>query len=106
MRKVILFGLLLLCLVAYLVFALPDVSSLKKENPQITALMRQRESEAKAAGKNVRRYQRWVSNGAISSSLKTAVIQGAEYHLFLRTPPPVGVLLCLLRARSHGKVTI
>jgi monofunctional biosynthetic peptidoglycan transglycosylase len=77
MKKLLLaFGILLFCLVAYQFAILPDVSILKRENPQLTALMRQREREA--GGKKVRRYQIWVPQSAISSHLKTAVLIGED----------------------------
>ncbi|HET6962709.1 MAG TPA: monofunctional biosynthetic peptidoglycan transglycosylase, partial [Terriglobia bacterium] len=53
-------GVLLVCFVLCEYLTLPDVSSLKKENPQMTALMSQREREAKAAGTKARRYQLWI----------------------------------------------
>jgi len=77
MKKFLLvFGSLLLGLVAYQFATLPDVSNLKKENPQVTALMRQREREA--GGKKIPRYQIWVPQSAISSHLKTAVLIGED----------------------------
>jgi len=71
-------GVLLLCFVAYEYLNLPDVSALKKENPQMTALMRQREQEARAAGKKVRRSQRWTGYAAISPRLRSAVLIGED----------------------------
>ena len=40
-------GVLLVCFVAFEYLTLPDVSPLKKTNPEVTALMRQREQEAR-----------------------------------------------------------
>ncbi len=57
-------------------------SFLKKESPKITALMQQREKEARAAGKRVRRYQVWVPYSAISDYLKTAVLIGEDGAFF------------------------
>jgi len=71
-------GVLLICLVAYEYLTLPDVSNLKTENPQITALMRQREQEAQAAGKKARRYQLWTGYAAISARLRSAVLIGED----------------------------
>jgi monofunctional biosynthetic peptidoglycan transglycosylase len=79
MKKFLLaFGTLLLGLVAYQFFSLPDVSNLKKENPRLTALMQQREREAKAKNKKARRHQIWIPQSAISSHLKTAVLIGED----------------------------
>jgi monofunctional glycosyltransferase len=71
-------GVLLVCFVAYEYLTLPDVSPLKKENPQMTALMGQREQEAKAAGKKARRYQVWTGYAAISARLRSAVLIGED----------------------------
>jgi len=71
-------GALLVCFAAYEYLALPDVSNLRKENPQVTALMRQREQEAQAAGKRPRRLQVWTRYGSISPFLKTAVLVGED----------------------------
>jgi hypothetical protein len=52
MKRFFLAFFLFLCvLVAYEYITLPDVSSLTKENPKITALMRQRETEARIKGR-------------------------------------------------------
>jgi monofunctional biosynthetic peptidoglycan transglycosylase len=75
-------GVLLVCFIAYEYLTLPDVSSLKKENPQITALMSQRMQEAKAAGKKPRRYQLWVGYAAISPKLRSAVLIGEDDAFF------------------------
>lgn len=71
-------GVLLVCFVVYEYLTLPDVSPLKKENPQITALMSQRTQEAKAAGKKARRYQLWTGYAAISARLRSAVLIGED----------------------------
>jgi monofunctional glycosyltransferase len=71
-------GVLLVCFAAYEYLTLPDVSHLKKENPQTTALMRQRQQEAQAAGKKARRYQIWVPYAVIPTGLKSAVLVGED----------------------------
>ena len=71
-------GVLLVCLVAYQYLTLPNVSSLRKENAQITALMRQREQEARAAGKKARRSQLWTGYATISARLRSAVLIGED----------------------------
>ncbi len=75
MRKFFLaFGTLLAGFGTYTYFTLPNVANLKKENPQLTALMRQRDDEGRAAGKKVRRSQIWLPYSAIPSHLKSAVL--------------------------------
>ncbi len=79
MKKLLLaFGISIPFLLSYAYFTLPDVSNLRKENPQITALMRQREEESLAAGRKARRYQAWVPSSAISNTLKSAVLIGED----------------------------
>ncbi|MBM3800873.1 MAG: monofunctional biosynthetic peptidoglycan transglycosylase [Acidimicrobiia bacterium] len=67
---------------AYEYQGLPDVSTLKKKNPEVTALMRQREFEAQSAGKKARRHQRWVEYAAISEKLRSAVLIGEDDAFF------------------------
>jgi monofunctional glycosyltransferase len=59
---------------AYIYLTLPDVRPLASRNPTTTAWMEMRAREARAAGRRVRRDQRWVSYSRISQSLKRAVI--------------------------------
>lgn len=70
--------LLVLLFVGYEYFTLPDVSSLKKENPKKTALMRQREREMRSLGKKIRHQQVWVPLSAIPDYLKIAVLIGED----------------------------
>jgi monofunctional glycosyltransferase len=60
--------------VMYAYFTLPDVRPLASSNPPTTAFMDLRDREARAAGREPRREQRWVSNNRISPSLKRAVL--------------------------------
>jgi monofunctional biosynthetic peptidoglycan transglycosylase len=60
--------------VMYAYLTLPDVRSLASSNPPTTAFMDLRDREARAAGKEPRREQRWVSYNRISPSLKRAVL--------------------------------
>ena len=76
------FGVLLAFLLIATYFSLPDVSYLKKENPKITALMQQREAEAKSKGHKARRTHIWVRYDAISSRLKSAVLIGEDDAFF------------------------
>ena len=79
MKRFLLAFFLLPCgLIAYEYLTLPDVSSLKKGNPKITALMSQREAEARAKGKKTTVYQIWVPYAAISNTLKSAVLIGED----------------------------
>ena len=59
---------------AYLYLTLPDVRSLATVNPANTAFMELRAGEAAAAGRPVRRVQRWVPYSRISQSLKRSVL--------------------------------
>jgi monofunctional biosynthetic peptidoglycan transglycosylase len=67
---------------AYVYLTLPDVRPLIKTNPMTTAFMDIRAAEAKAAGKPVRRAQRWVSYERISSHLKRAVLVTEDAAFF------------------------
>jgi len=60
--------------VAFLSFRLPDVKALKRENPENTALMKERADEAVAKGRTFRKEQRWVPLSRISPYLQDAVI--------------------------------
>src|SRR3984893_10618803 len=60
--------------VMYAALTLPDVRPLASSNPTTTAFMDLRDREARAAGKQPRREQRWVSYNRISPSLKRAVL--------------------------------
>jgi monofunctional glycosyltransferase len=60
--------------VAYVYVTLPDVRPLATGNPETTAFMELRASEAAREGRNVRRVQRWVTYSRISPSLKRAVL--------------------------------
>jgi monofunctional biosynthetic peptidoglycan transglycosylase len=60
--------------VAYAYLTLPDVRALSDENPSSTAFIELRANEARAAGKEPRRSQRWVGYEKISPHLKRAVL--------------------------------
>ena len=51
-------------------------------NPDVTALMEQRNAEARDAGKPVRQEQTWVPYNKISSSLIRAVLAGEDSRFF------------------------
>jgi monofunctional biosynthetic peptidoglycan transglycosylase len=83
MKKILLVFLLLLCgLISYEYLTLPDVSKLRKENPRTTALMAQRQAEARAKLKKATVYQIWVPYSAISNTLKSAVLIGEDDAFF------------------------
>src|SRR3984893_8649897 len=60
--------------VMYAALTLPDVRPLASSNPPTTAFMELRDREARAAGKEPRRVQRWLNYERISPSLKRAVL--------------------------------
>jgi monofunctional biosynthetic peptidoglycan transglycosylase len=59
---------------AYIYLTLPDVRGLRTENPQTTAFMELRDREARAAGEQPRRQQRWIPYARISPNLTRAVL--------------------------------
>jgi monofunctional biosynthetic peptidoglycan transglycosylase len=59
---------------AYLYLTLPDVRSLRTNNPATTAFWELRAREAVAKGQQPKRVQRWVSYARISPHLKRAVL--------------------------------
>lgn len=60
--------------VAYAWLTLPDVRPLRTTPPASTAFMDLRAREARAAGKPVRKSQRWINYGRISPTLTRAVL--------------------------------
>ena len=67
----------------YLILALPDVSHLRRARPIPTSLMRQRESEARAAGRRpTPPRQSWVPLRSISPVLIQAVLTGEDANFF------------------------
>ena len=58
----------------YIWLTLPDVRPLRKTVPASTAWMDMRAAQAKEKGKPVRKVQRWVNYGRISSNLTRAVL--------------------------------
>ncbi len=60
--------------IAYIYFSLPDIESLKKQNPKKTAFMKYREREWKRQGKKYRIQQKWVPISQISPYLIKAVL--------------------------------
>jgi monofunctional biosynthetic peptidoglycan transglycosylase len=70
---------------AYVIAGLPSraaVRSLAKRNPDVTGVMRQREAEARAAGRKPRRSQAWVPLGSVSRHLIHAVVAAEDPNFF------------------------
>ena len=85
MKKVLYSSLLITVIVAlgyYFYVALPDVSVLKRRNPQTTALMTLRTEEYKEAGTPRLLRQIWVPYDAISEHLKKAVLVSEDAAFF------------------------
>lgn len=59
---------------AYQWLTVPDVRTLKLQNPESTAFMQLRERQARARGDEPRRVWRWVPYERISQTLKRAVL--------------------------------
>jgi len=58
----------------YLYLTLPDVRTLRTENPKTTAFIELRADEARAAGRAPKRFQVWIPYRRISPNLKRAVL--------------------------------
>ena len=61
---------------------LPDVSELKSRNPASTSLMRQREAEAKKAGRLYASRREWVALETIPALLQRAVLVSEDAAFF------------------------
>lgn len=77
-KKVFLIIFLIIAGVIALQFVYPDISALKKENPDKTSFMKYREDEWAREGKKYRVIQKWVPLGAISPYLIKAVLIGED----------------------------
>ncbi|RKH41847.1 monofunctional biosynthetic peptidoglycan transglycosylase [Corallococcus sp. AB050B] len=70
--------------ISVLTFAgLPDAEALVKENPKTTALIEQRASEAREAGRKPRRKQQWVPLSAVSKPAVDAVLLSEDASFYL-----------------------
>ena len=67
---------------SYAYLTLPDVRPLATVNPKTTAFMELREREAAAAGRPVKRVQRWVPYSRISMNLRRAVLAAEDSAFF------------------------
>jgi len=80
--------ILILCIVlfcvyiGYLWFFPPDFSSLAKENPKFTALMKLRIEQARKKGRNAHPQCIFVPIGAISQNLIDAVLISEDFNFF------------------------
>ncbi|QAT85083.1 monofunctional biosynthetic peptidoglycan transglycosylase [Corallococcus coralloides] len=76
-------GWLMLALWLGVEFArMPDVSSLRTQNPRTTALMAQRAEEALEAGRKPRARQAWVSLGAVAPHAVDAVLISEDARFY------------------------
>src|SRR4030042_444090 len=77
-RHLILTVMMLLCLFIFLEYlSLPtkaELRKIRKENPRVTALMKQRQAEAEKRKKKFYLRQQWVPLSLIHDNLKRAVI--------------------------------
>ena len=79
--KIILLSLVALAVV-YHGWVLGRVFWYRSHNPDVTALMAQRMSEARAAGEEPKRLQTWVPYDRISPNLVRAVLAGEDSRFF------------------------
>jgi monofunctional glycosyltransferase len=77
-------GLILLfaCIIGIISITLPDVSRLKDEAPQVTAMMQYREAQYKEKGRRLGRRYIWVPGKRISSYLRDAVLISEDDKFF------------------------
>jgi monofunctional glycosyltransferase len=70
---------------AYVWWGIPSRASVRellRKNPQTTGVMRQREREARRAGRSPRRQQAWVPIGRVSRHLVHAVLSSEDQKFF------------------------
>ena len=67
---------------SYMYLTLPDVRPIATTNPKTTAFIELREREASAAGRPVKRAQRWVPYSRISMNLRRAVLAAEDSAFF------------------------
>jgi monofunctional biosynthetic peptidoglycan transglycosylase len=84
-RVLVLFVLLALFAAGWVVAGLParaEVATLGPTNPGVTAVMSQREEEARRAGRPVRRVQAWIPISEVSRNLIHAVLAAEDQKFF------------------------
>lgn len=67
---------------AYELITFPSISSLRTENPTTTSMIEHRLSEARAEGREARKYMVWTPIEQISPHLQRAVIAGEDSRFF------------------------
>lgn len=67
---------------AYELITFPSISSLRTENPVTSSLIEYRISEAKADGKEPKKYMIWMPIEQISPNLQRAVLAGEDSRFF------------------------
>ncbi|MGD9897566.1 MAG: monofunctional biosynthetic peptidoglycan transglycosylase [Calditrichaceae bacterium] len=77
-KKTVLFASLLLfgaglILAGYIYYSIPDMSYLERKNPDMTALMKMRVADEKAAGKKLHIRQYWVAFDNVPEILKKSI---------------------------------
>jgi monofunctional biosynthetic peptidoglycan transglycosylase len=86
LRRVLLAAVVLALLyAAYVAVGLPArsaVSALARQNPGVTSVMRQREDEARQAGRKPRSIQSWAPLSAVSRHLVHAVVAAEDPNFF------------------------
>jgi monofunctional biosynthetic peptidoglycan transglycosylase len=84
--RLVLIGVLgAIALAAYVLLGLParaEVSALARANPTTTGVMRQRDEEARKAGRPPRREQSWVPLSRVSRHLVHAVLSSEDQKFF------------------------
>lgn len=73
---------ILIALLAFGYFSLPNVSPLNRNNPRTTALMELRDEEYRRSGRKPVRQHLWVSHDAISDHLKKAIVISEDASFF------------------------
>lgn len=66
----------------YEVATFPNISSLRTENPVTTSMIEHRLSEARAAGREPRKFMIWTPIEQISPNLQRAVLAGEDARFF------------------------
>jgi monofunctional glycosyltransferase len=86
LRRLVVIALVaVMALAGYVFLGLPgrgQVRALAQTNPGVTGVMRQREAEARAAGRTPQRRQSWVPLGRISRHLVQAVLASEDQKFF------------------------
>lgn len=68
--------------IAYELLTFPSISKLRTENPTTTSMIEYRISEAKAEGREPRKYMIWMPIEQISPHLQRAVLAGEDSNFF------------------------